>query len=100
MPNIKKRQPDLATSVVVKIGLSFLLMVSAISQVISRGVFEKTEVGMPKEKVHELVNCRKRTWRASVMLNSVPTNKIIASLDFMSMTDYYLKICKNQKTAV
>lgn len=51
--------------------------------------------GVPERKVHELANCRKGTWRASVMLNSVLTNKIIASLGFMTMTDYYLKICEN-----
>ena len=51
--------------------------------------------GVPERKVHELANCRKGTWRASVMLNSVLTNKIIASLGYMTMTDYYLKICEN-----
>lgn len=29
------------------------------------------------------------------MLNSVLTNKTIASLGYMTMTDYYLKICEN-----
>lgn len=51
--------------------------------------------GMPEWKVHELANCRKGIWRASVMLNCVLTNKTIASLGFMAMTDYYLKICEN-----
>lgn len=53
------------------------------------------KTGMPEKKVHELANCCKGTWRASVMLNSVLTNKIIASLGYMTMTDYYLKICEN-----
>jgi uncharacterized protein (DUF2132 family) len=51
--------------------------------------------GLPEWKVHELANCRKGTWRAALMLNSVLTNKEIASLGFLSMTDYYLKICEN-----
>ena len=50
---------------------------------------------IPKWKVHELANCRKGTWRAALMLNSLLTNKEIASLGFMTMTDYYLKVCLN-----
>ena len=56
-------------------------------------IFEK--FGMPEWKVHELSNCRKGIWRSAIMLNSVLTNKIIVSLGYMSMTDYYLKICEN-----
>jgi len=48
--------------------------------------------GLPEWKVHEMANCRKGIWRASVMLNSVLTNKEIASLGYLSLTDYYLKI--------
>ncbi|PXV91681.1 reverse transcriptase (RNA-dependent DNA polymerase) [Lachnotalea glycerini] len=51
--------------------------------------------GMPEWKVHELANCRKGMWRSAIMLNSVLTNKVIASLGYMSMADYYLKICEN-----
>ena len=51
--------------------------------------------GLPEWKVHELANCRKGIWRSAKMLNSVLTNKEIASLGFLSMTDYYLKICEN-----
>ena len=51
--------------------------------------------GLPEWKVHEMANCRKGTWRAAIMLNSVLTNKEIASLGYMSMADYYLKICEN-----
>ena len=47
--------------------------------------------GLPKWKVHEMANCRKGIWRASIMLNSVLTNKEIANLGFMTMTDYYQK---------
>lgn len=51
--------------------------------------------GVPDWKVHELANCRKGIWRSAIMLNSVLTNKVIASLGYMSMTGYYLKICEN-----
>jgi group II intron reverse transcriptase/maturase len=51
--------------------------------------------GLPVWKVHELANCRKGIWRSALMLNSVLTNKEIVSRGFISMTDYYLKICKN-----
>ena len=51
--------------------------------------------GLPEWKVHEMANSRKGTWRSAIMLNSVLTNKEIASLGYMSMTDYYLKICEN-----
>jgi RNA-directed DNA polymerase len=46
-------------------------------------------------KVHEMANCRKGIWRSAIMLNSVLTNKVIASLGYMSMADYYLRICEN-----
>ena len=51
--------------------------------------------GLPEWKVHEMANCRKGIWRSAIMLNSVLTIKVIASLGYMSMTDYYLKICEN-----
>ena len=51
--------------------------------------------GLPEWKVHELANCRKGIWRSAIALNSVLTNKVIASLGYMSMADYYLKICEN-----
>jgi RNA-directed DNA polymerase len=51
--------------------------------------------GMPEWRVHEMANCRKGIWRSAIMLNSVFTNKVIVSLGYMSMTDYYLKICEN-----
>jgi group II intron reverse transcriptase/maturase len=51
--------------------------------------------GLPKWKVHEMANCRKGVWRASVMLNSVLTNKEIAGQGYITMTDYYLKCCVN-----
>lgn len=51
--------------------------------------------GLPEWKMHEVANCRKGTWRAAIMLNSILTNKVIASLGYMSMADYYLKICEN-----
>jgi RNA-directed DNA polymerase len=50
---------------------------------------------LPEWKVHELANCRKGYWRAAKMLNCVLTKKIIARLGYISMSDYYLKICEN-----
>jgi len=49
----------------------------------------------PEWKVHEIANCRKGSWRAAIMLNCVLTNKEIANLGFISMADYYLRICEN-----
>jgi hypothetical protein len=46
-------------------------------------------------KVHDMANCRKGIWRSSIMLNSVLTNKEIACLGYITMTDYYLKVCEN-----
>ncbi len=46
-------------------------------------------------RIHELANCQKGPWRASLMLNSVLTKEIIVSLGYISLTDYYLKVCKN-----
>ena len=51
--------------------------------------------GMPKWKVHEMANCRKGIWRSALMLNSVLTRQEITSLGYISMTDYYLKVCEN-----
>lgn len=50
---------------------------------------------MPKWKVHEMANCRKGVWRFALMLNSVLTKQEIANLGYISMTDYYLKVCEN-----
>jgi len=50
---------------------------------------------MPEWKVHKLANCRKGVWRSAIMLNCVLTNKVIDSLGYVSMADYYLKICEN-----
>jgi len=52
--------------------------------------------GLPEWKVHEMANCRKGIWRSTMMLNSVLTNKIIASFGYLTMTDYYLKVCENK----
>jgi len=51
--------------------------------------------GMPEWKVHEMANCRKGIWRSAIMLNSVLTNKVIVNLGYISMADYYLKVCEN-----
>ena len=54
-----------------------------------------TKFGLPEWKVREIVNCRKGIWRSALMLNSVLTKKEIAGLGYITMTDYYLKICEN-----
>ena len=50
---------------------------------------------LPAWKVHELANCRKGTWRAAVMLNSVLTNKEIARQGYMTLSSYYAQVCEN-----
>jgi group II intron reverse transcriptase/maturase len=50
---------------------------------------------LPEWKAHELANCRKGYWRAAQILNSALTNKLIARLGYISMSDYYLKVCEN-----
>lgn len=50
---------------------------------------------LPEWKVHEIANSRKGNWRMAFVLNSVITNKIIARLGYISMSDYYLKVCEN-----
>ena len=50
---------------------------------------------LPTWKVHEIANCRKGIWRASIMLNSVLKNKEIARLGYLTLTDYYLKVREN-----
>jgi len=47
--------------------------------------------GIPKWRVHEMANCRKGIWRASLMLNGVLTKEVIAGLGFITLADYYLK---------
>jgi len=51
--------------------------------------------GLPKWKVHEMANCRKGIWRSALMLNSVLTKQEIVNLGYISMADYYLKVCEN-----
>jgi group II intron reverse transcriptase/maturase len=50
---------------------------------------------LPEWKVHELANSRKGYWRMAKVLNSVITNKLLAKSGYISMSDYYLKICEN-----
>ncbi len=50
---------------------------------------------LPEKSVHEMANCRKGCWRASMMLNYALTNQRIARLGYISLTDYYLKVCEN-----
>jgi len=53
--------------------------------------------GIPKDKAWEFANTRKGYWRTanSPILKRSLDNKTIASLGFMTMTDYYLKVCEN-----
>ena len=46
-------------------------------------------------RVHELANCRKGTWRAAAMLNSVLTKERLAKLGYPSMLNQYLKVSEN-----
>ena len=48
-----------------------------------------SKYGLPKWKVQEMANCRKGIWRAAIILNSVLTNREIASQGYITMTDYY-----------
>lgn len=50
---------------------------------------------LPDWKVHELANSRKGYWRMGQVLSCALTNKIISQLGYLSMSAYYLKICKN-----
>ena len=51
---------------------------------------------LPEWQVRKLSNCRKGTWRAAEMLNSVLTKTIIVDrLGYPSMTAHYLKVRVN-----
>ena len=54
-----------------------------------------SKYGVPKWKVHEMANCRKGIWRASLMLNSVLTVKEIANLGYISLADYFMNVRVN-----
>jgi group II intron reverse transcriptase/maturase len=53
--------------------------------------------GIPKDKAWEFANTRKSYWRTanSPILKRSLDNKTIASLGFVTMTDYYLKVREN-----
>jgi len=53
--------------------------------------------GINEYKAWEFANTRKGYWRTSKspILQRSLTNKTIANLGFMNLTDYYLKICEN-----
>lgn len=48
-------------------------------------------------QVHELSNSRKGYWRTAQMLSVALTNKQIARLGYISMSDYYLKYVKTRE---
>ncbi len=49
----------------------------------------------PEWKVHEIANSRKGAWRMGQVLSCALTNKILALRGWISMEDYYLKVCEN-----
>ena len=53
--------------------------------------------GIKEQEAWEFANTRKSYWRISKspILSRSLDNKTIASLGFISMTDYYLKVCEN-----
>jgi len=53
--------------------------------------------GIAKDKAWEFANTRKGYWRTtnSPILKTSLDNKTIASLGFITLTDYYLKVCEN-----
>ncbi|MEG1584180.1 MAG: group II intron maturase-specific domain-containing protein, partial [Anaerovorax sp.] len=53
--------------------------------------------GIEKDKAWEFANTRKGYWRTakSPILNRSLDNKTIASLGYITLTDYYLKVCEN-----
>jgi group II intron reverse transcriptase/maturase len=55
------------------------------------------ELGISDDKAWEFANTRKGYWRTahSPILKRSLQNKTIASLGFISMADYYLKVCEN-----
>ena len=50
---------------------------------------------VPEWVVHEMANCHKGIWRASILLNNVLTIKAIADLGYKTLSGYYLEICVN-----
>ena len=52
-------------------------------------------LNLPERVVFELANSRKGIWRSAIALSRALTKKIIASLGYMSMADYYLQVCEN-----
>lgn len=50
---------------------------------------------LPEWQVHTLANSRKGIWRTAQMLSAALTKQIIARLGYISMSDYYQKVCEN-----
>ena len=51
------------------------------------------QLGVTGWRLHEMANCRKGTWRAALMLNSVLTNEWVVNEGWISLLGYYLKKC-------
>ena len=52
-------------------------------------------LGMEPWKAKELAGSRIGYWRMAQVLNSIFSNKIIAKLGYISLLDYYLRVCEN-----
>ena len=50
---------------------------------------------LPEWRVRELANSRKGYWRMAMVLNNTITKELIVRLGYISMSDYFLKICEN-----
>ena len=59
------------------------------------GIRKLRSLNLPEWVVFEIANCRKGIWRSAIVLNRVLTNERIASLGYMSLTDYYPQVCEN-----
>lgn len=53
------------------------------------------QYNIPDWKVHELANCPKGIWRATLMLNSILNNKEIDRLGYITLSAYYEQVCEN-----
>jgi len=50
---------------------------------------------LPDWQVHKLANSRKGIWNTAQVLSTALTKQIIVRLGYVSMSDYYQKVCEN-----
>lgn len=48
------------------------------------------QLNLPEQRIHQMANSRKGTWRSAIMLNYALTNKEIAKRGFISMAKYFM----------